>query len=91
MESQSYPAYEFPAPPSFTSPEGHEGGEPFDIVCTVQAKPDGKTLCLLKVGDKDTGYKKEGEEKGENMVKPDYSGMAKGMMAQSPPGASADY
>lgn len=85
--------FEFPAPPGFMPPS-NAGNEPFEQVCTLQAKPDGKTLCILKVAGKDTGYKDEGYKQE---TKPSYTqmGMAKDMMntdvAGAGGGASGGY
>ena len=70
---------EFPVPKGFTPPEGSEGGE-FDLVCTLKVKPDGKTMCITKLGDMDMpGY--DEDEGSEETERPDYKSMAKGVMA----------
>lgn len=82
-----YEQYEFEIPPGLSLPEGHEeSNKPFDMVCTLQVKPDGKHMCILKIGDTDTPYKKHMDEGKEEKpeYKKDYSDMAQGMMSQMP-------
>lgn len=69
---------EFKAPPGFAIPQGGEGGKPFDVVCTFEARENGE-LCLVKIGDSDApGYGKNAD-KGEPEKAPDYKGMGQNM------------
>jgi hypothetical protein len=79
--------YEFQVPVDYAPPTD-KGTEPFDQVCTLQMKPDGKHMCILKIGKTATGYKAHDEDKEEKMTKPDYSNMAQEMV-QSPAGGRA--
>lgn len=69
--------YEVPKPPGFAPPEGSgdNGGE-FDAVCTLKAHSDGKHLCLIKIGEHETGYK----EDEVNKPKPGYGDLGKSIV-----------
>lgn len=77
---------EFPTPKGFVPPESDT--DQFELVTTFERKPDGKTICIVKMGEFDMpGYKdgvqqkesiEQMEMKGEHA--PDYKSYAKGMM-----------
>jgi hypothetical protein len=73
-ETQKPAKVEFPLPAGAALPE--DASKPFDMVCTFEAKPDGKMICMTKFGDAPMpGYSDDkNEQKPE--AKPDYgSGM----------------
>lgn len=82
---------EIPIPEGFAPPSPYEPGKPIEIVDSWEIKPDGKTMCLVKLGEHDApGYgSSKAEPEAEN--KPGYDGMAKGMMSEQPAGAAAGY
>ncbi len=77
---------EFPVPKGFVPPESDT--DKFELVTTFEVKPDGKTICIVKMGEFDMpGYKdgvqekesiEEMEMKGQHA--PDYKDYAKGML-----------
>ena len=88
----------FEPPKGFVPPEGTAVGKPFDVVCTFEAREDGK-LELTKLGDvsmepdkEDEGEETEqeggeGEVADESGSKPDYSQYTQGIMQAGQPQA----
>ena len=67
---------EFEVPAGANLPAGSEAGQQFDLVCSFQAKGNGRTVCMTQFGDtKMPGY--DDAEKAEH--KPDYEQYSKGM------------
>jgi len=79
MMNKNQARIEFTAPEGFVAPEGAEGGEPFDMVCTLKVKPDGKTICITKLGDMDLPYDDE-KSGGYEEERPDYRSMAQNVV-----------
>jgi hypothetical protein len=76
---------EFTPPKDFMLPEGAYN-DGFDLVCTFEV--NGNKLCMTKLGDTAMpGY----DGKDESKHKPDYSGMAQSMVADSPNPTGGGY
>lgn len=70
----------FPFPPGFTSPEGIQPGDTFDVVCTIKPEADGMG-CLVKLGDTPMpGY--DEDDHNRDKPKPDYGEYARGIAGQ---------
>lgn len=75
-----------PQAPEVTIPKGFHVPEPkedkpneFELVSKWRVKPDGKTMCLTKLGDFEFDY--DEDEKGEYEQAPNYRGYAKSMLS----------
>lgn len=76
---------EFPIPENFTPPESNEAPGEFEAVCEFRIKPDGKTMCLLRIGDTELPEPKDYKHEKA----PDYKGVGGeivGAMQQGNPG-----
>ncbi len=81
-ENESSGRIEIPIPKGFSPPSETEAGKPFDIVDSWEVKPDGKTMCLVRIGDSDApGYGANAHE-DKSEPAPDYKPMASNMANQ---------
>lgn len=73
---------EIQVPKGFSPPSESEPGKPFDVVDSWEVKPDGKTMCLVRIGDSDAPGYGSNKESDQAETKPDYKPMAANMASQ---------